>query len=302
MIRHALTEIGKHWNEPRWWYVRFNARVVGPILGAIHRQDRTNVMREDWDNLAILDACRADVFEEVVDVEDFESYRRIHSLGSSSPDWMRNTFAGEHYPDVVYVTANPWIVREAPDSFFEIVNLWETDRGMESEDFRDVYGLEEAGVDGSPSIPAERVTEAAIAANETYPDKRIIAHYFQPHPPQMGRRDGSRLDAPRSDMDREHYVENLLYALTHAREMAQTVGGKTAYTADHGELMGERLWPFPHREWGHATGIAHPKLTEVPFATETIGERREVTAGEVSAYDADLESVNETLENLGYRV
>ncbi|WP_281241044.1 hypothetical protein [Haloplanus vescus] len=36
---------------------------------------------QDWDNLLILDACRADMFKAVADTECFDAYETVRSHG-----------------------------------------------------------------------------------------------------------------------------------------------------------------------------------------------------------------------------
>ena len=64
-------------------------------------------MEEDWDTFIVLDACRADFFEEVADFSWFDSYTSRVSLGSHSSEWTRKNFAEREFPDTVYVSANP---------------------------------------------------------------------------------------------------------------------------------------------------------------------------------------------------
>ena len=64
-IKYAAEEIFENWADRGWWRQRFIARVIGPTLKQIHRPESVDYMSRDWDNLIILDACRADMFEEV---------------------------------------------------------------------------------------------------------------------------------------------------------------------------------------------------------------------------------------------
>lgn len=316
--KYAAAEIREHWDDPYWWRLRFSSRVAGPVLGTLHGNDGVNFMKRDWDNLLILDACRADLFEECLDVAQFDEYESVHSIGCSSPEWMRETFTNATYPDTVYVTANPWISKIAPDSFHDIVNLWVESGELSEDEIQTADGaIKGVGVSGGVTIHPDELSDAARRVHEQYPDKRIIVHYFQPHAPIVGNPDGSRKpetqaglhpgdDLKQGNVTREEvwegYVDNLLYAFYYADQLADDLGGRSVFTADHGELFGEWLWPFPLRCYAHPDGVRHPKLTEVPWAVKEVGERREVVAGDLAHHEADESEINERLRNLGYKV
>lgn len=319
-FQYVVSEIARKGDDPGWWRQRFLSRVAGPMVGVMHRNFGENFMEKDWDNLLLLDACRADMFQESIDLNQFEDYDRIHSLGCSSPEFMKKTFEGREFPDTVYVTGNPWISKIAPDSFHDIINLWVDQYDIKEEDLEgaiDLSHVEGVDVNESPTIYAEDLTKAAVEANKRYPNKRLIIHYFQPHAPVVGLPDGSLRDKvddelhPGDEFKKrgvtreevwEAYKDNLKYAFTHANKCAKEIGGKSVFSADHGELFGERIWPFPLRAYQHPSGLRHPKLTEVPWATKTIGERREITEGELRNRNVDDDEVDEKLRHLGYKI
>jgi len=316
-LRYAVSEIAEHGHEPYWWRLRFASRVAGPVLGLLHGNDGVDFMDEDWDNLFLLDACRADMFEEALDTSRFDGYEPVHSLGCSSPEWMRETFADRTFPDTVYVTANPWISKVAPGSFHDVVNLWTEEYDVSETELNEAGELEDAGFDDATTIHPDTLSDAARDAAERYPNKRIIVHYFQPHAPVVGNPDGTRREHVRPEVHpgddlkagnvtREEvwdaYVDNLLYAFRYAHELADDLGGRTVFTADHGELFGEWLWPFPMRGYAHPDGVRHPRLTEVPWAVKEVGSRRRIVDGEVTRHEADEEAMDERLRDLGYRV
>ena len=69
-----------------------------PYIGTIG----TNVFAKERDILVILDACRLDLYQESINA-DAES---IWSVGSSSEEWLANTFAEVDTSDTIYVTGN----------------------------------------------------------------------------------------------------------------------------------------------------------------------------------------------------
>lgn len=320
-LQYGLEEIARKGHKPSWWRQRIASRVAGPMLGLIYNNEGVDVMDEDWDNLLILDACRADMFEEAIDVEEFDEYSRVHSAGTSSPDWMRNTFgSGETYPDTIYVTGNPWISKIAPESFHHIHNLWLEDYPISQEDLEgaiDLGDVDAVDTDNPVTIYADDLTEAAKEIHEKHPNKRLIVHYFQPHAPVVGNPDGSRKDQipaelnPGSELHTgqvskqavwDAYIENTKFAFYHANRLAEEIGGKSVFTSDHGELFGERMWPLPIRAYQHPTGLRHPKLTEVPWAIKQVDGRRSITTGGLELHEADEEEIDTRLEQLGYKV
>lgn len=77
----------------------------------IKKVKNQNVLKEDWDVLIILDACRFDYFKKVY-LKEFKqklngTLERRKSLGSSTPEWLSKTFID--YYDIDYYSANPYV-------------------------------------------------------------------------------------------------------------------------------------------------------------------------------------------------
>lgn len=132
-------------------------------------------MEENWDYLLVLDACRHDYFKRL-----HKSYLtsgklyKAFSPASSTPNWCKKVFR-DYYEDTVYVSANPFVnssveVRgvEGYKHFYKVIDVW--DKGWK----------EDKG-----TVPPENVNRAVLAARDEYPDKRIVAHYMQPHAPYL---------------------------------------------------------------------------------------------------------------------
>lgn len=319
-VRYVVNEMRRHYDDAHWWRERLESRVIGPAQRALEQGETIDVMEEDWDNLMILDACRADLFEETLDIGrngEFDSYRRVRSPASATPEWIKRNFAGEKFGDTVYVSGNPWVTREAPESFHEIVNIWLNEYDINPEELREASVLRDVGVEAGASILAEDVTEAAVRAHERHPDKRLIVHYFQPHAPYIGLPGGERkspeeidpevhpgrsLRDGRVDGDEvwRQYRDNLAYVYHHADRCARNIGGKSVFTADHGELFGERLWPFPIRGYAHPMYVRADPVVVVPWAERTYSDRREVNDGGTTTTTVDEGTVSERLRDLGY--
>ncbi|WP_433625878.1 hypothetical protein [Halomicrococcus sp. NG-SE-24] len=275
----------------------------------LNRAERVDVMDEDWDNLVVLDACRYDMFEEQTDIGDTVTSKL--SPGSESWEFMQESFVGRQLHDTVYVTANPHTYKLPNDTFHAVVNL-----------------LDDHWDDEHRTVMPETVVEQTLAAFERYPDKRVVAHFMQPHFPFVGETGQEighagiemQLDADeRSEephpwnalfhgevTDEETvvdaYRENLDVVVPHVETLVDQLPGKSVVTADHGNLVGERTYPIPLRAYGHPGGLHKRELVEVPWATVEADERRAVTAEPPEAREEIDEGVIEDrLKSLGYR-
>lgn len=139
-------------------------------------QETVCVMKESWDYLILLDACRYDYFE-----QSWKDYLPAGSLvcrwsvGSCTVEWRDRSFP-DFYPDVIYVSSNPYINSLHPVSsfwgrehFHQVVDVWRT-------------GWEET----KGTVCPETVSRAALGALKQDPKKRMIIHYLQPHAPYLG--------------------------------------------------------------------------------------------------------------------
>lgn len=283
---------------------------VNNYLFGLRHENGTRVMCEDWDNLLILDACRYDMFADRIELAG--SLESRISLGSSSEEFMERNFAGKQFHDTVYVNANPFIPR---------LNL-------DEDTFHAVVDCLEEWDDELETIQPDIVARAAQDAHERYPDKRLIIHFMQPHAPFIGKR-GQKMIGGGWTMDDENegepgiwnqlrdgqnvplemvweaYNENLDVVLTEVEALLKEINGKSVITADHGNLVGERLGPIPtRRKYGHPYGVHTEELVKVPWFVAEWDTRREIQAE--PPVESDDDSISETeledrLEALGYR-
>jgi hypothetical protein len=297
------TLFARHAN--RLYHRRLNQRRYNP--------DSVDVFAEDWDNLLVLDACRYDMFERYADLPGRLEHR--NTRGTSTMEFLKANFAGRDLRDTVYVTANPQLYhnREEIDAdLYRVVDVWQ-EEGWNAE-----YG----------TVLPETVTEHAIRAAREYRKKRLVVHYIQPHYPFIGsdtefdkrhlvasdtggNGNGSEnvwgqlmtgtLDATPADVW-QPYVANLKRALPHVEELLSNLDGRTVVTADHGNMIGERSFPIPVREWGHPRGTYTEQLVRVPWLVHDNGPRRTVLAGRPisTTNGVDGEMVADRLEHLGY--
>ena len=263
-----------------------------------YNTDGIDLFAEDWDNLLVLDACRYDAFAREADLDGSLGSRV--SRGSMTREWVRANFADRRLLDVVYVTANgnyAHVRDEIGASVHAEVPLWHDEH--------------RTGPDDSITPPG-MVAEAAREHAESYPNKRLLVHFVQPHTPYLGPT-GERFDPRLSlgELPREYdvsdatleraYRENLSLVLEEVEGLLADLPGKTVVTADHGELLGDRLGPLPVRDYGHPDGIYLPELVRVPWHVSTNGPRKRITREEPTrTADVDRAAVEAHLRDLGY--
>ena len=310
--QHTISELRANYKDREWWRGRIQHRLVEPMQASIYPgyTGSIEVMEENWDTLIVLDACRADLFEERADLGHFDSYQRATSGGSATLEWTTQNFADRSFGDTVYVAANPFTTRLAPSSFHELIEVWK-------ESFNDECN----------TVLPRAVFNAALGAHRTFPSKRIIVHFMQPHYPFVGSSNKYNGWHPDEILDeKEHgeihtpwdalqaglvekeslwedYAENLDLVLEYTYKMMIELDGRTVVTSDHGNALGERTWPIPLRIYGHPEGIRIPALTQVPWAVSENGDRRTITDEGASSptLNSDREVMEERLQALGYR-
>jgi hypothetical protein len=303
------------WDDPYWWRERVFEYLHGPIHKHLYpgRSGAVSVMEQDWDTLIVLDGCRTDLFEEVAPLQTYDTYETVTSRGSTSRDWVRQNFVGRDFGDTVYISANPYVSQEASESFHRLVEVWLNDFDTELK-----------------TIPPDRMVSATIRAHNEYPDKRIIAHFMQPHYPFIGEKQlkfgglpfekGTHTDGKTPEKERpytpwdalwmgqvsreevwEAYASNLRLVLESVDGLLEEIRGRVVLTSDHGNMLGERTFPLPLRVYGHPEGIRNRELVDVPWATIDLGERRTIRSGETASIsESDSEELEDRLEDLGY--
>jgi hypothetical protein len=231
----------------------------------------TNVFEREWDVLVVLDACRADLLRSVVAegnlLDDVGSMR---SVGSSSSEWLENTFDG--HPETrrtVMVTGNTWTDRYVEaDAFAALDEVWK-------------YAWD----DDLGTVPPSAVTDRAVAMARRRTPARLVVHYMQPHHPfvadPIAGDEGMARTSAHSDTvspwvllrrgevtaERvwEAYEATLRHVLPEVATLVENVEGRVAVTADHGNLFGE--WGL----YGHPMHTPVPALLAVPWAVTTGG-------------------------------
>lgn len=329
-VRNGIREPGLVWTE------------LCKYLWSAHRElfelrygSGIDVMAEDWDTLLVLDACRYDVFAALNWIDG--SLESRLSAGSSSPGWIDANFTGRTHHDTVYVSGNAFTADIGDDVFHAIYPVSPEpvaeSAAVDAADVFDARLLADSYV-----IDPETVVETALEAHERHPTKRLIVHFLQPHVPLIGetgleiyqqiasQRDlssvsrggrGDRFgalnvqlyeivedDAFDIDVDdlRRAYAETLEIVLPYADRLIRELDGKAVISADHGELLGERLLPLTGRKYGHFEYLAAEALRRVPWHVVDGDDRRRIVAeAPVESARMDEDEVTEKLRVLGYR-
>jgi hypothetical protein len=268
------------------------------------RHPQKHVFDDDWDTLIVLDACRYDIWKEVVDEHSFldsAEHRCVHSPASSSKEWMQANFA-DCYADAMretaYVTANPFTQDHANEADFALLDeVWK-------------YGWD----DDLGVVPPDTVTDRAIDVARSEDAERTLVHYMQPHFPSLRQPElGSKIDPENNswissiwdklkdgEIDHETvwgaYRDNLHDVLESVETLLRNHdASKVIITADHGNGFGE------DGIYGHPGDRAHRVLREVPYCVTEATDEGEYTP-ELSRRDAegDDAGVEERLAALGY--
>jgi len=258
-----------------------------------------HVYDHDWDVLVILDACRYDMYREVVGRGE-----PALSRASTSNEWMDATFDDAHESDVAstaYVSANPFSRRLDESRFGLIDHVWK-----------------ENWDDELNTIPAGPVTDHGIALARSESYDRVILHYMQPHYPFIGSdqfEPVSEVSAglkgddtgnvwhmiERGEVDAADaiaaYYDNLRYVYEYVETVLENVDGTVTITADHANALGE--W----NTWGHRAYVPFRAVREVPWDVRECTDERTydpaVSLADIRGSDADAD-VRERLRSLGY--
>jgi hypothetical protein len=267
--------------------------------------DRVPVYEDDWDVLVILDGCRVDVFDSVATEFEFvEAGTSTTSVGSSSLEWMEETFTEEYADDVAetaYVTGNVKShVALDPEDFAVVDEVWK-------------YAWDE----DLGTIPPRPITDRALRIWGDRDPERMIVHYMQPHfpslvAPDLGSgtlrdldggewRDDSVWNRLRSgDVAAETvwdaYRGNLLAVLEDVELLLESIDADdVVISSDHGNAFGE--FGFYDHPGYHPLSV----LREVPwYETSANDTSNYEPSTERQSIDVSDEGVERRLESLGY--
>lgn len=295
---YSLADIAKALSHPIFLLRELNILYHTRLRRWDYNRNGISVLDEDWDTLILLDACRYDAFAERADFDGRLESRE--SRGGTSSEFVRGNFRDITHHDTVYVTGNGW--------YFKL-------RDEIGAELHAEVDVEHDGEDPTP------ITEAALEAADEYPDKRVIVHYMHPHYPYLGETAAEDLggwdlqthsmigDIQRrevsvpDDLLWQAYVETLDRVLEEVEILLDRFEGKTVVSADHGELLGDRCFPVPIKDYAHHRGLYVDELVEVPWFVHDDGQRKEVTSEPPEGRaNPDMGDVDERLRKLGYKL
>lgn len=287
----------------------------------------TNIYQKEWDVAIILDACRIDAIHSLKDEYEFiSSVGSYWSVGSTSKEWMINTFNQEYTDEVsqtAIVTGNGWaekIFQNSPewgkwtalnDSYWENhhISKFVARNIVSSTDFQSFVPVwdDRFSKANNRAPRAEAVTDAAITLARNNDPSRMIIHYMQPHTPyfcdfepeeELPEINRNPLEKLKSGAKKEDiwkmYIDNLRYVLDSVSSLLQNLDAEnTIITSDHGELFGELGL------CGHVAGLPHPHLRKVPWIeAEATDTKTHVPNRDI--YNSDKADLEQRLHDLGY--
>jgi hypothetical protein len=295
---------------------------------SIHRRISfgTNIYERDWDLAIVLDACRVDALEAVASEYEFiDKVSSIWSVGSTSKEWLDNTFVTDWEDEVAgtaMISSNPFTnqIRERPIDYLEyppirdssirrLGDLLLPDTTLLRNNFKHfdaVWEYEESENRKHTTPQPDEVTDRAIWAGRNVDADRYIVHYMQPHAPyfanvnsgdELTNLQANPFEALRSgaslDTVWNEYLDNLRYVLDSVEILLKNFDAESVViTADHGELFDD------YRLSGHSVGLPFPEVRKVPWTLTTASDTRN-TRGEPPSEGIDT-TVQAHLEELGY--
>ncbi|MHA1988472.1 MAG: hypothetical protein ACW98D_17720 [Promethearchaeota archaeon] len=264
--------------------LRFRDALLYKLAEKIFRKNEGfYIFNENWDNMIILDACRYDYFRDLYIKRKLKGnlFKKI-SRGSHTETFLLENFKNKYYPDIVYITANPYVNQTLKNRFYRLISVW--DEGWSEE---------------HQTVLPETLYEFTLDAMINYPDKKLIIHFMQPHPPFINRNLGHDTlkiirkltlnnqkfdfqqkfnhsilkwfgDGIYSKLDKKSifktYGDNLEIITPYIKKLLDLLPGVTVLTADHGEALGERLHRLiPIKFYGHMRRVRIPSIIDVPW-------------------------------------
>lgn len=100
---------------------------------------------------------------------------------------------------------------------------------------------------------------------------------------------------------REGYNQTLKIALDEVSELVDDLDGKSVITADHGEMLGERVLSVK-KSYGHPSGIKTRELREIPWFVIPGNRRRKIVSETpLNSEQMNDDEVENRLQALGYK-
>lgn len=265
------------------------------------------IWEREFDLLIILDACRLDMFEAILNEYEFlpNSTDSIRSVAGNSELWMKRTFSEKKFDGLdktAYISGNPNTMDSVDHSKV----------GMVDEVYE--YGWnEEYG-----TVLPETITDQAITTQRQSDYEKLILHYMQPHHPFINSPEinpssaaGHKKNPSRErtthpwkrlrrgklehDLVWKAYMDNLRYILDHLPKLLNNIDAERAIiTSDHGNLVGE------YGLYAHPSHCPISTLRDVPWCVVDASDTGEYSPENINK-EPEERQVHKKLEALGYR-
>lgn len=295
-------------------------RIAAPAREVFHESqlDRLNTWRaQDEYAIIVLDALRYDYASLVLPQFFRGDVECVWSAAHDTFEYGRLCWGQRVWDDVRYVSGAVPINSQAGDDIFDIDHFNELYEGFDPAEHLPqlVDAWRDAWEPGLGTVPPESITEIV---REHIADEKLVAHYFQPHAPHIGRcsllghthtRDsrpnqGEPVDKPLWEGVRSGetspeelrlaYLSNIHRACEAIAPLVEDLlqDRPVAIMADHGDLLAEGgdtdLISHPR--------VPHPEIRRVPWM-EVTGVRSLPSPERVE----DGSDTAAKLEALGYR-
>ncbi|WP_327052782.1 hypothetical protein [Halomicrococcus gelatinilyticus] len=276
----------------------------------------------NWDLLILVDACRWDLMEEVVDEYDFvDSHSNFLVHASHSREFLHKTFMENDAPlleqlqiwrKILQDPDNIEIFKEHYDMNKEVTQdtayiSWNVFAQMLDPDAFDTFvpvGRAKWG-DDQEILPPRELTDRTIDIMRNGSAERTVVHYMQPHTPF---KDSDTTEVPgsvweriqRGEKDRaealEEYENNLRWVMDDIELLLENVDAeKVIVSSDHGNLIGE------FGCYGHRPYVPIPSVKRVPWIETTATDKKTYDPEVEEMADASESEVEARLEALGYK-
>jgi hypothetical protein len=234
--------------------------ILQRIFKYLHNHKGDNILKEDYDFLIILDACRYDTFKELNFIKGKLS-KKI-ALETQTGEWAKKIFS-KKYDDIVYVAGGPIRYRNKEGGLTYFDNCVHHMENVWKNNWNDTY---------KTTLP-ESMTKSTLKLIEKYPNKKLVLHFLQPHYPFITPKslvilkennnqnlfELAKLGKISKETIIQLYKENLIIVLKEVEKLIENLGGRIIITADHGEAFGEKFI------WEHVSEIHIKELLEVPW-------------------------------------
>lgn len=294
--------------------------VYGHVHDRLYDQGRL-IWDDDWDICCVVDACRWDCWNAVVDGEQWPTGEYAWSAGSASPEWYGETFQPDVLPDeqIGLVTANPFASKPSERMPKLLQGATPVHEQLAYCDyvFEDSWGCDVDSGYLDVTHPGD-VTARAFSAWQSHGLDRLVVHYMQPHLPFRARPEwfatrenlddfgegrkpyasgGKEIWKQVRDGERERaevwdaYCDNLQWVLDDIDRLRTSVDARMLVTSDHGNGLGE--WGV----WSHPPKCPIPAVRKVPwvfvdcYADQEFQPRDEANSGVEKSTEAKLKAL-----------